>query len=125
MGWCQCLICSLSTTTKGMPALSLAPVTQSAIVRTSSWRDASQCRIAVAPDHDRDATTANRLGGHPDRIEADERPFERGDIVGGHYGIDRLQAALAGHPIPFDMEQLIALQERYAVEGLASVPSSE
>jgi len=51
--------------------------------------------------------------------------IERGDIVGGHYGFDRLEAALAGHPVPFDFEKLLALQERYAVEGLASAPQSE
>jgi uncharacterized protein YndB with AHSA1/START domain len=50
--------------------------------------------------------------------------IERGDIVGGHYGFDRLGAALAGEPIPFDMDKLIALQRRYAAEGLASAPQN-
>src|ERR1700758_103699 len=40
-----------------------------------------QRRIAVASDHDWDATIADRLGVDPDRIEADERPVERRDIV--------------------------------------------
>ncbi|HEX4162072.1 MAG TPA: SRPBCC family protein [Acidimicrobiales bacterium] len=44
----------------------------------------------------------------------------RGDIVGGHYGFDRLQAALAGHPVPVDFEAFTALQRLYAEQGLAS-----
>lgn len=49
---------------------------------------------------------------------------ERGDIVGGHYGFDRLEAALAGHPIPFDMDAFTALQRRYLEHGLAVAPQS-
>lgn len=51
-----------------------------------------------------------------------DRAVQRGDIVGCHYGFDRLAAALAGHPAPFDLEQLVALQERYAARGLAAAP---
>ena len=42
------------------------------------------------------------------------RDIQRGDVVGGHHGFDRLQAALAGRPIPFDMNAFVALQHRYA-----------
>ena len=44
---------------------------------------------------------------------------ERGDVVGGHYGLDRLAAALSGHPEPFDLDGFAALQARYAEHGLA------
>lgn len=53
--------------------------------------------------------------------EPDEA-IQRGDIVGGHYGFDRLEAALAGHPVPLDFGAFTALQGRYAEQGLASVP---
>lgn len=46
--------------------------------------------------------------------------IERGDVVGGHYGFDRLEAALAGHPVPFDLDVFTALQARYADHGLAA-----
>jgi uncharacterized protein YndB with AHSA1/START domain len=45
--------------------------------------------------------------------------IERGDIVGGHYGLDRLEAALAGHPVPWDMELFAELQSAYAKRDLA------
>ena len=51
------------------------------------------------------------------------RPDEaiaRGDIVGGHYGFDRLEAALAGRPVPFDAEVFGALQRQYAEHGPAN-----
>ena len=51
----------------------------------------------------------------PDPDEA----IRRGDVVGGHYGFDRLQAALAGRPIPFDMDAFAALQHRYAEQSSA------
>jgi uncharacterized protein YndB with AHSA1/START domain len=44
----------------------------------------------------------------------------RGDIVGGHYGFDRLEAALAGHPTPVDMEAFGALQIAYAERDLGA-----
>lgn len=46
--------------------------------------------------------------------------IERGDIVGGHYGFDRLEAALSGDPIPVDVEAFAALQAVYAADGLAA-----
>lgn len=49
--------------------------------------------------------------------------LQRGDIVGGHYGFDRLEAALAGHPVPLDLEAFGALQRRYAEHGLATAPA--
>jgi uncharacterized protein YndB with AHSA1/START domain len=48
---------------------------------------------------------------------------ERGDVVGGHYGFDRLEAALSGHPQPFDLDAFAALQTRYAEHGLAAIAS--
>ena len=53
--------------------------------------------------------------------EPDEA-MQRGDIVGGHYGFDRLEAALAGRPVALDLEVFAALQQRYAEHGLARVP---
>lgn len=46
--------------------------------------------------------------------------IERGDVVGAHYGLDRLAAALSGHPIPVDMEAFAALLADYAGHGLAA-----
>ena len=46
--------------------------------------------------------------------------IERGDVVGAHYGLDRLAAALAGHPMPVDMAVFAALQDDYAARGLAA-----
>jgi len=46
--------------------------------------------------------------------------IERGDVVGGHYGFDRLEAALSGTPIPVDMDVFAALQAEYAERGLAT-----
>lgn len=48
---------------------------------------------------------------------------ERGDVVGAHYGLDRLEAALSGQPIPVDYDAFAALQARYAELGLATVGS--
>ena len=44
----------------------------------------------------------------------------RGDIVGGHYGFDRLEAALVGRPAAVDLEAFAVLRGRYAEQGLAS-----
>ena len=44
----------------------------------------------------------------------------RGDIVGGHYGFDRLEAALSGRPAPVDLGAFAALQALYAERGLAA-----
>lgn len=52
--------------------------------------------------------------------EPDEA-IKRGDIVGGHYGFDRLEAALAGRPTPLDLDAFAGLHGRYADQGLASV----
>ncbi|MGB7447614.1 MAG: SRPBCC family protein [Ornithinimicrobium sp.] len=49
-----------------------------------------------------------------------KQAIERGDVVGGHYGLDRLEAALSGHPIPFDGEAFVSLQGTYARRGLAA-----
>lgn len=46
--------------------------------------------------------------------------IERGDVVGAHYGLDRLEALLAGHPAPVDMEVFGALAADYAEHGLAA-----
>lgn len=46
--------------------------------------------------------------------------IERGDVAGGHYGFDRLEAALSGSPIPVDMTVFAALQTEYAENGLAA-----
>jgi uncharacterized protein YndB with AHSA1/START domain len=46
--------------------------------------------------------------------------IDRGDVVGAHYGLDRLEAALAGHPVPVDMEAFAALQAEYKEFGLDS-----
>ncbi|HET8984887.1 MAG TPA: SRPBCC family protein [Trueperaceae bacterium] len=46
--------------------------------------------------------------------------IERGDVVGAHYGLDRLAAALAGRPVPVDMAAFAALQAEYAEHGLAA-----
>jgi uncharacterized protein YndB with AHSA1/START domain len=54
----------------------------------------------------------------PDPDEA----IERGDVVGAHYGFDRLEAALARHPAPLDIKAFTVLQKRYAEQGLASAP---
>ena len=49
-----------------------------------------------------------------------EQAIERGDVVGGHYGFDRLEAALSGHPVPVDLEAFASLQRAYAEHGLAA-----
>jgi len=46
--------------------------------------------------------------------------IERGDIVGAHYSLDRLEAALAGRPAPVDMEAFAELQAAYAKLDLAA-----
>jgi len=46
--------------------------------------------------------------------------IERGDIVGAHYGLDRLEAALAGHPVAVDMEVFATLKADYAERDLAA-----
>lgn len=48
--------------------------------------------------------------------------IQRGDVVGAHYGLDRLASLLSGHPIPVDMEVFAALQADYAQHGLAASP---
>jgi uncharacterized protein YndB with AHSA1/START domain len=45
--------------------------------------------------------------------------IERGDVVGAHYGLDRLAAALSGNPVPVDMDAFGALLADYAEHGLA------
>lgn len=49
-----------------------------------------------------------------------ELAIERGDIVGAHYGLDRLEAALGGHPVPVDLEVFAELQAAYAQLDLAA-----
>ena len=49
--------------------------------------------------------------------EPDEA-IERGDVVGGHHGFDRLEAALSGQPAPVDAETFEALRLVYAERGL-------
>lgn len=46
----------------------------------------------------------------------------RGDVVGAHYGLDRLGALLSGQPVPVDMDAFAALQADYAEHGLAVAP---
>jgi uncharacterized protein YndB with AHSA1/START domain len=55
-------------------------------------------------------------------VPGPDEAIERGDVVGAHYGFDRLEAALAHHPAPLDMEAFTVLQKRYAEQGLASAP---
>lgn len=45
--------------------------------------------------------------------------IERGDVVGAHYGLDRLEAALSGHPVPVEMEVFQALQAEYVEHGMS------
>lgn len=47
-----------------------------------------------------------------------EMAIGRGDVVGAHYGLDRLAAALSGHPVPVEMEAFAALQAEYQEFGL-------
>jgi len=49
-----------------------------------------------------------------------DQAIERGDVVGGHYGFDRLEAALSGHPVPVDFQTFASLQSVYAEQGLAA-----
>ena len=48
-----------------------------------------------------------------------DEAIRRGDLVGGHYGFDRLQATLAGRPLPFDRDAFATLQRRYAEQSSA------
>lgn len=43
-----------------------------------------------------------------------ELALGRGDVVGGHYSLDRLESALAGRPGPWDNDAFAALQADYA-----------
>jgi uncharacterized protein YndB with AHSA1/START domain len=47
--------------------------------------------------------------------------IERGDVVGAHYGLDRLERALSGHPVPWDNDAFAVLQAGYAELGLSTV----
>ena len=49
--------------------------------------------------------------------------IQRGDVVGAHYGLDRLAAAIAGRPVPVDKEAFAALQADYAALVLAALQS--
>lgn len=51
--------------------------------------------------------------------------IERGDVVGAHYGLDRLAAALSGHPTPVDMGVFDELRAAYAELSLAAWPAPE
>jgi uncharacterized protein YndB with AHSA1/START domain len=73
----------------------------------------SWMRYELEPTQDGTRLRATYFVPEPDQS------IERGDVVGGHYGFDRLGAALAGQPIPFDMDVFASLQQRYASEGLA------
>lgn len=53
-----------------------------------------------------------------------DEAIERGDVVGAHYGFDRLEAALSGHPVPVDMGTFASLQNIYAEEGLAATTTT-
>jgi uncharacterized protein YndB with AHSA1/START domain len=52
-----------------------------------------------------------------------DQAIERGDVVGAHYSLDRLVAALAGRPVPWDDAAFAALSARYAEVGLAASPA--
>lgn len=49
-----------------------------------------------------------------------DQAIERGDVVGAHYGFDRLEASLSGHPVPVDMRTFASLQSLYADKDLAA-----
>lgn len=51
--------------------------------------------------------------------------IERGDVVGAHYGLDRLEAVLSGQPIPVDMEVFAALAADYAEHELIASAGGE
>ncbi len=51
--------------------------------------------------------------------------IERGDIVGAHYGLDRLEAALTGTPVHVDMAVFTELQAEYAKRHLAGTARTE
>ena len=40
--------------------------------------------------------------------------IERGDVIGAHYGLDRLESALSGHPTPLDFVVFAELRAGYA-----------
>jgi uncharacterized protein YndB with AHSA1/START domain len=77
----------------------------------------SWMRYELAPTDDGTLLRATYFVPEPDMA------IERGDVVGGHYGIDRLEAALAGQPIPMDADTFTALQRTYAARGLAPTPA--
>ena len=52
-----------------------------AVPTVAPRRDPAQRGIAVAAEHDRDATVAHRLRIDPHRVEVDELAVERGDVV--------------------------------------------
>lgn len=52
-----------------------------------------------------------------------DHAIERGDVVGAHYGLDRLEALLSGDPVPVDMAAFAVLQTDYAERGLAAPPA--
>lgn len=56
----------------------------------------SRMRWELEPDANGTRLRATYFVPDPDMA------IERGDVVGGHYSIDRLEQALSGHPIPWD-----------------------
>jgi uncharacterized protein YndB with AHSA1/START domain len=74
----------------------------------------SWMRYELAPTDDGTLLRATYFVPEPDMA------VERGDVVGGHYGFDRLEAALSGHPTSVDADAFAALQRTYAAQGLAS-----
>lgn len=75
----------------------------------------SWMRYELEPADDGTRLRATYFVPNPDEA------VQRGDVVGGHYGFDRLQAALEGQPIPFDMNAFAILQHRYAEQAAADV----
>jgi uncharacterized protein YndB with AHSA1/START domain len=73
----------------------------------------SRMRYELAPTNEGTVLRAAYFVPEPDAA------IERGDVVGGHYGFDRLEAALAGHPTSADAGTFAALQATYAAQGLA------
>lgn len=53
-------------------------------------------------------------------VQDPDMAIDRGDVVGAHYGLDRLAAALAGSPVPVDMQEFGALHADYAQNGLST-----
>ena len=50
--------------------------------------------------------------------------IENGYVVGLHTSLSRLEPCLAGHPAPWDWEELATTQSHYAEIGLASPPDA-